>query len=262
MVLRASLDRLAFCIAVTCIGRALVLRDRLVGWVGRDIPHAAKRVQLRSGRNVLDAVFLQATGEEQGAVLICHGIGEVVEHWCKAQTLLAEHGITSLVFNYSGCGRSSGVMSAKQCERDAVVAFKWLKRRVGSADITLLGFSLGSGVATALLGRLPLRSMVLCEAYTSFREAAVAMGWPRWFSRMVPDLWRNCDALEGHEDVEVLILHGAADRLFPVGMAKRLHACCGLRGQLVVVPGMAHDTLHSKALEEHWRPIISALTSA
>jgi len=45
-------------------------------------------------------------------VLLCHGIGETVEHWSAVQALFHEHGIGSLVFNYSGYGKSSG-----QCAR-------------------------------------------------------------------------------------------------------------------------------------------------
>ena len=63
----------------------------------------------------------------KAALLICHGIGEIVEYWFPVQQLLAANGVASLVFDYSGYGRSSGSIDWSQCELDAIDAFEYLK---------------------------------------------------------------------------------------------------------------------------------------
>ncbi len=87
--------------------------------------------------------------------LICHGIGEQVEYWSGVQKLLKAMDISSLVFNYSGYGASTGRVSVAHCEEDAIAAYRELRER-GHRSIFLLGFSLGSGVVSAVVQKLTL----------------------------------------------------------------------------------------------------------
>jgi pimeloyl-ACP methyl ester carboxylesterase len=249
------LQRAVFSVAVTGIGILLVWRDRLL----RRIPPGrgggiAERVAIYSGRSCLDARFVRPESEVKAAVLICHGIGEIVEHWIRAQELLAEHGIASLVFNYSGCGRSTGWMSASQCEQDALVACAWLRARMPGVRVTLLGFSLGTGVAAAVASRAAPARLILCAGYPDFREAAKCFGMP--IRGMVQDVWRSEETLAACT-LPVVVVHGGRDRLFPVSMSERLAKSSG--GELVVLPGMGHADLHAKARIEDWRPIIERI---
>ncbi len=255
----AWVQRGVFSAGVQCVCGGLVARDR---WSGRIKPvrgvAITERVWIARQRIRLDAAWVRPAQdvEIQAALLICHGIGEVVEHWARAQELLAENGVASLVFNYSGCGRSLGGFSAEGCERDAVAAFWWLRERAPGVAVTLLGFSLGSGVAAAIVNRIPVTGLVLCEAYVSFRDALRSVGGPVFARGFVPDVWRSEDALGGCT-VPVLVVHGRSDRLFPVAMGERLARAAGEQGELIVVPGMGHADLHAKAKGDDWRPILA-----
>jgi hypothetical protein len=76
-----------FTVAITCISRVLIARDRLLGRIARDgfgstADARVSRLLIQSGSNLLDAVFVTpAAGAVQSVLLICHGIGETVEHW-------------------------------------------------------------------------------------------------------------------------------------------------------------------------------------
>src|SRR6202043_1231042 len=114
---------------VTVIWRIFVFRDRLLGRIGRndasDPP--VLRYSIPSGSERLDSVFVgPAGGPAKAALLICHGIGEIVDHWLLVQRLLATRGVASLVFDYAGYGRSTGAVDWSQCELDAVCAFEFL----------------------------------------------------------------------------------------------------------------------------------------
>lgn len=232
-------DRM-FTVGVTGASRGMMLRDRLRGHPGKACDETgAVRYWIPSGGNFLDAVLREPVGgRRRAAVLICHGIGETVEHWREAQGVLAERGVASLVFNYSGYGRSSGRVDWAQWERDAVEAFCLLQRCVGGAGVSVLGYSLGSGVATAVMDRVNARGLVLCAAFTSLRAAAGRSGVPKWAAGMLPDVWDNVAALR-RGSVPVAVVHGAEDRLFPVTVAEELARACG--AELVVVPGVSHN---------------------
>jgi uncharacterized protein len=254
------LHRFAFTIALTCASRFVQMRDRLLGRVPRGRPEcptvAATQQSIPSGKNMLDAVYVEpAAGSPQSAVLICHGIGEVVSQWFPIQRLLAENGVASLVFDYSGYGRSTGHIDGSQCELDAVSAFELLRQLAPAVPISLLGFSLGTGIAPAILNRVTPDRLILCAGYTSFRSAARAAFIPRFLSFLVPPIWSAEEALRD-STLPILIVQGDRDRLFRLPMAHDLVACCGGRAELLVLSARSHNEPFYKPQMHYWGPII------
>jgi alpha-beta hydrolase superfamily lysophospholipase len=180
-------------LGLTVISRTLLCRDRLNGTTRHMLgafSSDAERLVIASGNRSLSAVYVSA-GEGAPVFLICHGIGERVEYWGEVQVQLQRLGASSLVFNYSGYGASSGSVSVAHCEEDAMAAYRELVDR-GHRSVFLLGFSLGSGVVSAVASKLMVSGVILCEGYSTLREAAAAaIGLPRWMTRVVPNVWEN-----------------------------------------------------------------------
>lgn len=245
---------------LTVISRGIFRRDRRNGKMKRVLDtfsFAEQRLILESGGRRLSAVYVSA-GNDAPAVLICHGIGEVVEYWGRVQEVFKEMGVSSLVFNYSGYGASSGTITAAHCNEDTIAAYRALVDR-GHRSIVLLGFSLGSGISCAAASSVDVDGLILCEGFSTFREGATAIGCPQWLTRIVPEVWdtaaRVCDLR-----VPVLVVHSDADELFPVAMAERVVEACGPRGELIVVNGLVHDEPIYTATPVYWQPIADWIT--
>lgn len=237
------MQNLVFTIAVTIIARVFVLRDRLLGRFRRmrEVEGVqVSRQEIQRGSYALDCVLVAPVHPPKGALLICHGIGEVVDNWLGAQQLLAKHGVASLVFDYAGYGKSGGTVDWRACEDDAVSAFSFLETLVPGVPIPLLGFSMGSGIAGAILQRVSPVRLILCSAFTSFRDAACVLGLPRPFAGVLPPIWCTRETLSDCA-VPVLVLHCAEDRAFPVWMARQLASQCGGETELVIVPEQVHN---------------------
>jgi alpha-beta hydrolase superfamily lysophospholipase len=256
--------RVSFSFVISCISRFMILRDRAFGWTKRgrvpsDVHERTSRHAIRGAAHpshLLDAVFVKpARVPARAAVLLCHGIGETVEQWFGVQQLLAAHGVASLVFDYSGYGKSTGRPDWDQFELDAVAAFGALQERTPELPLSVLGFSLGSGVATATVHRLAAHRLILCEAFTSFRHAAASVGIPRPLTRLVPPIWNAQPALAQCR-LPVLIVHGEKDRLFPIAMARKLACMCEPPAEVVVVPKTKHNQPFRKPHLSYWGPII------
>jgi hypothetical protein len=256
--------RFVFSISITSIGRLLVLRDIVMGrvaWNGRGKTSGARvsRHVIPSGKNILDAVLVKpAADTAQASLLICHGIGETVQHWLPVQQLLAASGIASMVFDYSVYGASSGLFDSDQSEEDAVSAFHCLQQLTAPLPVSVLGFSLGSGIAAAIIRKIPAQRLVLCAAFTSLRKAAVSVGIPKALAFAVPPVWDAEDSLRNCA-VDVLVVHGEKDGLFPVRMAAELAALCGSQSKLVVVPKVAHNQPFRRPELSYWGLIASWL---
>jgi pimeloyl-ACP methyl ester carboxylesterase len=256
-----------FDVTIYCTGRALLARDILLGrvkrnWDIRPSDHGFSRHRILSGKNVLDAVLFDPGKERtRAAVLLCHGIGETVQHWFEVQQLLGAQGVASLVFDYCGYGRSTGLFHAHESERDAEAAFQFLLERIGPLPISILGFSLGSGIAVAVLPRVAASSLLLCAAFPSMRDAACSVGVPRFLRFGVPSIWSAADNLRASQ-VRVLIVHGEKDRLFPVTMAAELDSLCGGQSEIVLVPRLTHNEPFYRPSMSYWGPIVAHVLAA
>jgi len=255
-------QRVAFTVALAIGSRAIHLRDRVLGRIPRlpaSLPGLALTpLVISSGRNQLDAVYAAPDNQPlRAAVLICHGIGEVVAQWVPIQQLLAARGVASLVFDYSGYGRSTGHPSSAQLEQDAVAAFHGL-RQFTAGPISLLGFSLGSGIVPVLLDRIPAHRLVLCASFTSFRAAARSVGIPPFLSAFVPPIWDSAQPLHAASQ-PVLFVHSTGDRLFPLAMARELAACSAPRARLQIVEGLRHNQPFYTPTAAYWDPIADFL---
>ena len=234
--------------------RTLLLRDRLSGRMAERLkafPFEDERFTLVSGGRRLPAVYVSA-GQGTPAFLICHGIGERVEYWGDVQRLLKQMGISSMVFNYTGFGATCGMVRTAHCEEDAVAAVNELISR-GVRSIFLLGFSLGTGVASAIAARVPADALILCEGFSSLRDAAVAAGLPRSLTFLAEDVWPTTKRLS-ELSLPVLIVHSDADGLFPLSMAERVTKACR-RGESMILKGFGHNAPIFAAPESYWRPI-------
>jgi alpha-beta hydrolase superfamily lysophospholipase len=256
--------RFTFTVAITVASRAIALRDRVLRKIARLSPEESARVTISehwipSGGNLLHAAYVvPAANPPKAALLICHGIGEIVSYWLPVQHLLAINGVASLVFDYSGYGCSTGSIDWTQCELDALAAFEYLQHLAPSTPLSLLGLSLGSGVAAAIVNQVGPKRLFLCGAFTSFRAASCAICVPRFLSALVPPIWNAEEALRDCK-LPVVIVHGEKDPLFPVHMASDLASICGSNAELIVVPNLTHNEPFYHPRLSYWDLIISRL---
>jgi alpha-beta hydrolase superfamily lysophospholipase len=221
-------------------------------------------VSIRSGDRTLDATLVRAAADSAPALLIFHGTAEAVSYWADTQALLYRHGITSMVFDYSGFGRSTGRPTMAHLEQDADAAYAEFSRQIGQrARPYVLGYSLGTGVVFEAVGRWTPQpaGVVFAASYSSAREGAVAFGLvPQWATFLLPDLWNNVrDARNLRQPL--LVMQSDADQLFPVRMARAVFDAATVPKQMVVLHGYRHEDGHQRPTDDYWAPVIRFVTS-
>ena len=208
---------------------------------------------------LLQARLVRSDSVTARALLIFHGNGEAVSDWSRVQAQLQAAGVSSMVFDYSGFGNSTGTPSVAHLREDALTAYRAFVQQLPQAQARyVLGHSLGNAVMLDALHALQPQpaGVVVHAGFTSAREMAVQTGLASpWLARVLPDLWDNEAAMAGHGP-QTLVMHGDADEVIPAQMGARLAEAAGPRAQFLSLRGIQHDTLYEHPSAQEWQPII------
>ena len=217
-------------------------------------------ITIRQNNRSLKAV-LATPATPSAAILLFHGIGDRLTYWQSAQSLLLENNIASLIFHYSGYGRSTGATTPRNLHQDAHAAYSTLISLLPEpVPVHLLGFSLGTGIAADVAPHLspPPAGLILCQPFTSLRLAAATIV-PAALSSLLPNIWQTHRTI-ADISLPLLLVHGDADELFPISMAQQIESAAKTRSkhsvELIQPKGFTHNELYARPTLAYWQPII------
>src|SRR5262245_52836239 len=153
-----------------------------------------EEIQLTSadGTKIFGMFATQTSSLSARTILFCHGQAENIdEAWGRTQALFDE-GFNVLVIDYRGYGKSEGDPSESGLYQDAQAGFDLLlDRGVPRSRLVIVGFSMGTGVASQLAATNAAALLVLGAPFTSMRElveGSVPGGVPHdWVSTVEMD---------------------------------------------------------------------------
>jgi fermentation-respiration switch protein FrsA (DUF1100 family) len=203
-----------------------------------------------------EAIWLASTapGDRPAPLVIyAHGNGELIDSWVDQFAPLRAAGVSVLLVEYPGYGRSPGSPSQVTITRAMTAAYDWAASEplVDRASISGWGRSLGGGAVCALAQERPLARLVLESTFTSVRAIARELfGLPGW---LVQDPFDNLAAVRAFAG-PILQLHGDRDSSIPLAHAQALHAAAK-HSELHVLPCGHNDC------ERPWERIVPFLVA-
>jgi fermentation-respiration switch protein FrsA (DUF1100 family) len=195
------------------------------------------------------------TRERPGpAVLFAHGNGELIDHWPEALAPYRKLGVSLVLAEYRGYGRSAGKPSEPALARDFVALHARLSQdpRVDMERLVYHGRSLGGGVVCGLTRTHAPRALVLESTFTSVVEVARGMRIP---SFLIHDRFENLPVVQSFEG-PVLVMHGSEDTLIPMRHAEAL-AAANPRAKLVLYRAGHNDM--PPAGSDYWQQVADLL---
>ena len=206
------------------------------------------------GVNFEDAEFQAADGtrlhgwyahrqDARAVVLFCHGNAGNVTH--RAHTLAALHdlaGVSALVFDYRGYGKSQGKPTEEGVLDDARAAREWLAEKEGIAqsDVVLMGRSLGGALAVDLAAKDGAPALVLESTFTSVADVG-AYHYPWLPVRALLRTRLDSVAKIGRYGGPLLQSHGDADTIVPYRFGQELFQAARGPKSFLTIPGGDHN---------------------
>ena len=213
-------------------------------------------VETKAGK--VEARFLLgagATSENPGPLVVFHhGNAELIDYWVADLDPYLQAGISVLLPEYRGYGRSAGSPSQNGIVEDSLA---FLDRAVARPEVDpdqliFHGRSIGGGVACALAAEYPPRALVLQSTFTSLAHMAwLTMGVPRLLIR---DPFDNAAAVS-QLDVPLLVIHGRQDEMIPYAQGQALAELSSQARLLTLESG--HNDLRMNA--EFWQNVLGFL---
>jgi len=161
-------------------------------------------------------------------VLFCHGNAGNVSHRMETLKLFRELGVSVLIFDYSGYGKSAGRPSEKATEADARAAWDYLMESgVAPDEVIIFGRSIGGGVAVSLAAELAREGvapagLVLESTFTSMVD--VGKSHYPWLPISLLSRYRYESATKAEAlDVPTLVIHSRDDEIVPWTLGRGLY---------------------------------------
>ena len=182
------------------------------------------RVWFDTPRARAEAFFLPGNAaRETPLVIYTHSNGELIDYWADEFDLLRESGVSVLLVEYPGYGRSSGTPSEHSITSTLVAAYDWAVTQptVDPRRVVGYGRSLGGGAICALAGERSLAALILESTFTSVPDMAADLFVPPGVR-----IQTRFDSLSRVRKFPgpILLLHGERDNFISLRHAWRLHA--------------------------------------
>jgi fermentation-respiration switch protein FrsA (DUF1100 family) len=207
--------------------------------------HPAEDIELHSADGTRLHAWWCPYPETKDVLLLAHGNGGNLSHrgWHINQ-LRNSLGVSVLIFDYPGYGKSEGRPSEQGCYAAADAAYDWLTnvQKISGKRILLYGESLGGGVMVDLASRRPHRTLILDRTFTSLPDVAAS----RFFFLPAHLLMRNrMDSLSkiGKCHRPVFVMHGDIDHVIPFGLGQQLFEATNEPKRFFAMPGVDHNNL-------------------
>jgi pimeloyl-ACP methyl ester carboxylesterase len=177
---------------------------------------------------------------DKPVIIYFHGNGGALNLRAERFNQMSADGFGLIGVSYRGYGGSTGKPSEGGLINDARAAYDFAAQSY--PRLVVWGESLGTGVAVALAAEKPVSGVILESPYTSAVDIAAAQYWMLPVRLLMKDQFRS-DLRITQVTAPVLILHGEADGIIPIGYGERLLALTPGRKQMVRFPRGSHNDL-------------------
>lgn len=186
--------------------------------------------------------WLVEAGSEAPLLIFFHGnagnIGDRVDNVAK----LVEVGISVLIFDYRGYGRSTGRPTEEGVYTDGRAVYRFALESLGYSpgDVVLFGRSLGTAVAAHVASGAPVAGLILESAFTNLKDLAW-VHYPFIPGKFLVKGKFNVLEMVRRIRAPLLVIHGDRDGLVPMKLGERVYRAALEPKEFYVIHGAGHN---------------------
>jgi pimeloyl-ACP methyl ester carboxylesterase len=180
--------------------------------------------------------------QPKGLIFFVHGNKGNVLYQKEAAKFYTDLGYDFFTFDYRGFGKSTGYCyNEAQFFEDIELVYKRMSSKYSENQITVIGYSLGSGPAAMIAAKMNPKKLVLIAPYFSLKDMTVRRYYviPTFLLKYPFETNVHLQNVKA----STLIVHGDKDAVLPYEGGKKLSALLKKTDQFVRLPGYGHDDM-------------------
>ncbi len=176
--------------------------------------------------------------QSQDVLLFFHGNAGNISHRRDSIKIFHRLGLSVLIIDYRGYGKSQGVPDEQGLYLDAGAAWRYLTEEKGIAarNILIFGRSLGGAVATQLASEVQARGLILESTFSSAKDFARSV-FPLLSRLLIIRYDFNTAEKIQQVNYPVLVLHSPDDEIMPFDLGEKVYLSANQPKRFVKMKG-------------------------
>ena len=187
-------------------------------------------------------------------LVYCHGNAGNITERAPIAAELARRGISVLLFDWRGYGKSEGQPTESALFRDALGAYDCARTQT-TGDIAVYGESLGGPYAAYIAAHRNVRCVVIENSFPSLCAMGNTLYHPLPLGWFAPFALRTTDWLN-KAGVPVLVMHGKRDAVIPFPLGMELYNGLRVPKELLVSETGGHCEMANAEAARYYDTIV------
>ena len=208
-----------------------------------DVPFEEINIKVAPKEHLNSLLFTTTKKATKGVILYLHGNAGALHEWGLRSKLYTNTGYDILFVDYRGYGKNKNTIENEtMLHNDLQHVYNYLKTRYTEDKITVLGFSIGSGLAARIAAKNNPKQLILEAPYYSFESLVkdITPFVPKFLIRYkIPtnDYIKNIQC-------PITIFHGQDDFLIKPEHSERLQKIKPERIQVYYINNCNHNGIY------------------
>ena len=201
-----------------------------------------EEINIKSFDNKILNSLLFKADSSKGVIFYLHGNAGSLQTWGNAAKTYTDLNYDVFMLDYRGYGKSEGQnKSEEQVFRDVEVAYQTVKKRYEENKIIILGYSLGTGLATKIASENSPKLLILQAPYYSLVDL-MKKNYPLLPTFILKYRFEtnqyitNCKA-------PIVIFHGNIDYVIYYESSVKLSSLFKKDDRLIILKGQGHNDI-------------------
>jgi uncharacterized protein len=199
-----------------------------------------EEINLKSKDNVTLNGLLFKADASKGVIFYLHGNAGSLRSWGEVAKTYTDLNYDLFIIDYRGYGKSEGeIKNQLSLYQDMQLFYDFLKSKYNESKIIVLGYSLGTGLATKIASENNPKLLILQAPYFSFKDMM------KHYFPVIPTFILKykfpTNKYIANCKMPVVIFHGDCDEVIPYQFSIKLQALTKKSDTLITLKGELHN---------------------
>ncbi|WP_340202116.1 alpha/beta hydrolase [Ascidiimonas sp. W6] len=206
--------------------------------------------------NLLHGILFKAANSK-GLIFYLHGNARSLKSWGSVAKTYTDLNYDVFILDYRGFGKSEGTIDGEeQLFKDNQLVYDVLKNKYKEQQITILGYSIGTGLASKLASDNQPKQLILQAPYYSLTDLVQHM-LPFVPTAILKYKFETSQYLKKCR-LPIFVFHGDIDEVIYYGSSLKLKKQFDTQIQLITLEGQSHNGITAnKQYQEELKSILN-----